>query len=113
MTQASQKTRNRAVIISGLGIALLIAIFISPFASKDPDGLDRTAKDLGFDKQESEETPAKQLPFHQLFDSYAVRGLPDPIAGPAAGLIGTLVAFGLGWGAGKVLVRNKEHHDPE
>lgn len=100
-------------MISGLGVALLIAVFLSPFASKDPDGLDRTAQDLGFDKKEVEKTPAKQLPFHQLFDSYAVRGLPEQIATPAAGLIGTLVAFGLAWGAGKVLVRNQEHHDQE
>ncbi len=112
MTQAS-RTRNRAVVITGLGIALLIAVFLSPFASKDPDGLDRTAQDLGFDKKEMEETPAKQLPFHQLFDSYAVRGLPDAVAGPAAGLIGTLVAFGLGWGAGKIFVRNQQPHDVE
>lgn len=98
-------TRNRALVIAGLGVALLIAIFLSPIASKDPDGLDRVAKDQGFDKKELEEAPAKKLPFYAVFDSYAVRGVPPAVATPLAGLVGTLAAFGLAWGFGKLVVR--------
>lgn len=112
MTQAS-RTRNRAFVITGLGIALLVAIFLSPFASKDPDGLDRVAQDQGFDKKESEEPPAKQLPFHDLFGlgEYQLKGVPEAIGTPAAGAIGTLLTFGLAWGAGKVFVRNRQDND--
>lgn len=108
MTQAS-RTRNRAFVISGLGIALLIAVFLSPFASQNPDGLDRVSQDHGFDKKAAEEPIAHKLPFYQIFEEYQLRGVPEQIATPAAGLVGTLVAFGLAWGAGKVLVRNREH----
>jgi len=105
--------RNQALIIAGLGSALLVAIFLSPFASQDPDGLDRVAKDHGFDKKELEESPAKQLPFHAVFESYALKfipgydkeGLPKIIATSAAGVVGTLAAFGLAWGIGKLAVR--------
>lgn len=102
------QARNRALVVTGLGIALLIAIFLSPFASQNPDGLDRVAKDKGFDKKELEQTPAKQLPFYAVFDSYALRGVPKTIATPLAGLVGTLVVFGLGWGIGKVVVRGSD-----
>lgn len=109
-------SRNRAFIIAGLGTALLVAIFLSPLASQNPDGLDRTAKDHGFDKKELEESPAKQLPFHAVFDSYALRfipgydkdGLPKIIATSAAGVVGTLATFGLAWGIGKLAIRGTD-----
>jgi cobalt/nickel transport protein len=97
--------RNKAFVITGLGIALLIAIFLSPFASSDPDGLNRVSEDHGFDKNAQEDTPARKLPFYSIFDAYAVRGVPEGIATPLAGLVGTLVTFGLAWGAGKLLVK--------
>jgi cobalt/nickel transport protein len=96
---------NRAFVYTGLGTALLIAIFLSPFASSSPDGLNRVAEDHGFDKTEVESPISHQLPFHSLFDQYAVRGVPEAIATPLAGLAGTLAAFGLAWGAGKLLVK--------
>jgi cobalt/nickel transport protein len=34
--------------------------------------------------------------------------VPQPIATPLAGLIGTLVVFGLSWGLGKVLVKKSD-----
>lgn len=106
MTQVS-RTRNQAFVISGLGIALLIAVFLSPFASSNPDGLDRVAQDQGFEEKATEEPLAYKLPFYQMFEEYQLRGVPEQVATPAAGLIGTLVTFGLAWGAGKVLVRNR------
>jgi cobalt/nickel transport protein len=105
--------RNQALVVAGLGSALLIAICLSPFASQNPDGLDRVAKDHGFDKKELEDSPAKKLPFSAVFDSYALKfipgydkeGLPKMISTSAAGLVGTLATFGLAWGIGKLAVR--------
>ncbi len=37
------RSRNVAFTIADLGVALIIAIFFSPFASQNPDGLDRVA----------------------------------------------------------------------
>lgn len=107
MSQVSQ-TRNRAFVISGLGVALLVAVFLSPFASSDPDGLDRAAQDHGFEQKAVEKPLSHKLPFYQVFEEYQLRGVPETVATPIAGLVGTLVTFGLAWGAGKILVRNRE-----
>lgn len=111
MSQRTQ-TRNQAFIITGLGTALLIAVFLSPFASSDPDGLDRVSQDHEFDSKAVENPPAHRLPFYGLFDEYALRGVPEGIATPLAGLIGTLVTFGLAWGAGKLLVKGQSSDRP-
>jgi cobalt/nickel transport protein len=94
-------------VISGLGIALLIAVLLSPFASSDPDGLDRVSQDQGFEQKAAEKPISHQLPFYQVFEEYQLRGVPEQISTPAAGLIGTLVTFGLAWGAGKILIRDR------
>ena len=111
MTSNNSQIRNRALIIGGLGIALLIAVFLSPFASSDPDGLDRVSQDLKFDHKAMEDAPAKKLPFHSVFDEYALRGVPKGVATPLAGLIGTLATFGLAWGIGKLVVRRSGSGD--
>jgi cobalt/nickel transport protein len=106
MNSDHSPSRNQAFVLAGLGIALLIGVFLSPFASQHPDGLDRVAQDLEFEDKAAESPLAHQLPFYQVFDEYALRGVPEPVATPFAGLIGTLVAFGVAWGIGKVAVRS-------
>jgi len=98
-------SRNRMFLWTGLGIALLIAVVLSPFASTHPDGLDRVSEDHGFGDKAAADTPAQKLPFYAIFDEYALRGVPEGVATPLAGLVGTLVTFGLAWGAGKLLVK--------
>jgi cobalt/nickel transport protein len=111
MTHPSSATRNRVFVLSGLGVALLIGVFLSPFASANPDGLDRVAQDLKFDQKAAQEPPAHKLPFHQVFDEYALRGVPQNVATPLAGLLGTLATFGLAWGVGKLTVRGSRSSD--
>jgi cobalt/nickel transport protein len=106
MSQKFSLVKNRVFTFLGLGVALAIALFLSPFASKDPDGLDRVSQDLRFEEKALEEPPAKQLPFAQIFDEYALKGIQNEKAATAlAGLVGTLVTFGLAWGVGKLTVR--------
>ncbi|MCU0568488.1 MAG: PDGLE domain-containing protein [Oculatellaceae cyanobacterium Prado106] len=99
--------RNKTFILSGLGIALLIAVFLSPFASSNPDGLDRVAIDHQFEDKAVAEPISHSLPFHDVFEEYAVRGVPEAIATPLAGLAGTLVTFGIAWGVGKLLIKGR------
>jgi cobalt/nickel transport protein len=99
---------NSIFVLFGLGIALVIAVLLSPFASSNPDGLDRVAQDLKFDHKEAEDKPAHKLPFYAIFDEYAARGVPKATATPLAGLVGTLATFGLAWGMGKLVIRNRE-----
>lgn len=103
--------RNGAFVLGGLGVALLIAIFVSPFASQHPDGLDRVSQDLKFEDQAVEDAPARKLPFAAVFDEYALKGVPEGIATPLAGLVGTLAVFGLAWGMGKLVVRGSGSTD--
>jgi cobalt/nickel transport protein len=112
MSQKFSSAKNRVFTLLGLGVALAIALFLSPFASKDPDGLDRVAQDLKFAEKALEESPAKQLPFAKIFDEYALKGIQDEKAATAlAGLVGTLVTFGLAWGVGKLTVRQGHDRD--
>ena len=112
MSNNLSHSRNRAFVIAGLGVALLIAIFLSPFASKNPDGLDRVSQDLKFGDKAAKEAPAQKLPFYAVFEEYALRGVPDAIATPIAGLVGTLATFGLAWGIGKLVVRGSNSDVP-
>jgi cobalt/nickel transport protein len=111
MSQNAPQTRNRMFLAGGLGIALLIAVFLSPFASKNPDGLNRVSEDLKFDTKEVKEKPAHKLPFYAVFDAYALRGVPEPVATPLAGLLGTLATFGLAFGVGKLSVRGSSNSE--
>ena len=113
MSNDVSRSRNRAFIIAGLGVALLIAIFLSPFASQDPDGLDRVSQDLKFEDRATEDTPARKLPFYAVFEEYALRGVPEGVATPLAGLVGTLATFGLAWGIGKLVVRGSGTSESE
>jgi cobalt/nickel transport protein len=108
MSDNFSRSRNRALVLTGLGIALLIAVFLSPFASKNPDGLDRVSEELKFKDKEQEDKPAKKLPFSAVFDEYSVKGVPETIATPLAGLVGTLATFGLAWGIGKLVVKGTD-----
>ncbi len=109
MRKNIHQTRNRVFIVSGLGVALLIAVLLSPFASKNPDGLDRVSEDLKLSTKEAKEKPAHKLPFYAVFDEYTLRGVPESVATPLAGLLGTLATFGLAFGVGKLTVRGSSN----
>ncbi len=99
--------KNRIVIFTGLALSLGIAAFLSPFASKNPDGLDRVSQDLKFEEKAAAEPPTKQLSFSQIFSEYSFKAVADEkISTALAGVTGTLVVFGLAWGIGKLTVRN-------
>jgi cobalt/nickel transport protein len=107
----SKTQKNLKFALGGLGFSLVVAVFLSPFASKNPDGLDRVAQDLQFESKAQEETIAKKLPFAAVFDEYALRGVPETVATPLAGLVGTIATFGLAWGLGKLAVRRRGSDD--
>ena len=104
MTSSSPK-KYLAFWLTGLGASLLIAGLLSPFASPNPDGLDRVSQDHGFADQAQAHPPSHRLPFYRWFDAYALRGVPSPLATPLAGIVGTLATFGLAWGVGQILVK--------
>jgi len=88
-------------LLGGLAVALAIAVFLAPFASQYPDGLEFVGDRLRF-LPESPPPPIilAPIPDYQL----AIPGLNYvKVATAAAGLIGTLVVFGVAWVMVRVL----------
>ncbi|MFC1658376.1 PDGLE domain-containing protein [Candidatus Omnitrophota bacterium] len=90
---------DKRIFIIGLFIALALAVFVSPFASSWPDGLERVAEDKDFiDLAEEEPIVPSPIP------DYAWPGIRnEKLATSAAGLAGTIMLCGLGLGLGYVL----------
>lgn len=103
--------RNSQFFLIGLVLSLIIAVFLSPFASPDPDGLDRVAEDLQFSKKEDPNALGNQLPLAGIFDGYALKGVPQGIATPLAGFLGTLATFGIAWGIGKLVIPKSQNQE--
>jgi hypothetical protein len=80
-------------------IALGLALFVSPLASRWPDGLDRTAELLGF----KEKAVAPMVP--APMPDYEVPGFHWTTLGTSlAGAVGTIVVFALAWLLARALV---------
>ena len=93
-----------ASILAGLGIALGVAVFLSPFASEAPDGLEFVGGKLGF-LPESESPPilAAPMPDYQLPIASPVAAIDQiKLATALAGLTGTLAVFGFAWSLSRV-----------
>lgn len=87
--------------IIGLSVALLIAV-LSPLASKFPDGLDRFAEDHNFVGKVSE-------PAFTVIPDYSLPGIDNEVVATIiAGLLGTLILFGLGFGLASMLKSKHE-----
>jgi hypothetical protein len=87
-------------------LCLILGVFVSPFASPDPDGLERVAEDKGFlEKAENEDIVLwKSSPI----PDYAVAGVEnEKVATGIAGLIGVLVTFVIGGGIAFIIVKLK------
>jgi hypothetical protein len=79
-------------------IVCLAVVALSPLASSSPDGLERVAGDKGFLGL------AGASPF-QLIADYLFPGIEnEAVATIIAGLIGTLVLFGLAYGLAWLLI---------
>ena len=84
----------------GLAVCLLVAC-LSPLASSSPDGLERVAEDKGFIDL------GQGAPFQVIAD-YVFPGIQnEALATILAGLIGTLVLFGVAYGLAWLLKSRK------
>ncbi|MCQ6555664.1 energy-coupling factor ABC transporter permease [Streptomyces sp. C10-9-1] len=85
----------RGVWIAGLAASLVLAGFLSFYASGDPDGLERVASDKGFDASAEEHASAGS----PLAD-YGVEGVGNTrLSGGLAGVIGVGATVAVGTGA--------------
>jgi cobalt/nickel transport system permease protein len=91
--QAERSTRWGQVIGAGLGIALAVGVFVAPFASEHPDGLEYVGEKLGFLKADVPTVLPAPIPDYQL--PLLGEGHVQ-VACALAGLVGTLTVFGVG-----------------
>ena len=79
------------VWVFGLGIALFLAV-LSPLASANPDGLEWVAEQRGF-------LEAARGPLFSLIPDYVLPGVSnEALATILAGIVGTLIVFGVALG---------------
>lgn len=92
----------RKNIMLALIVCVAIAAFISPFASPNPDGLERVAEDKGFiHRSEGKEVVKSPMP------DYVMPGIKnETAAGSLAGVAGTIITFAAMYGLGKLYIRN-------
>ncbi|MBU4311769.1 MAG: PDGLE domain-containing protein [Candidatus Omnitrophica bacterium] len=92
---------NKKEILLWLAVSLILAFFISPFASSSPDGLEKVADDKGFlEKGEAEPAFISPLP------DYVWPGVHNEgFATGFAGIMGTLIVFGVAYGVGAAIKR--------
>lgn len=85
------------IVAAGLLAALIMGGILSPFASPEPDGLERVAEDEGFAAKGEAEPVYGGSPM----PDYRVPGIESrSVSTRLAGVIGTGIAFVLGLGAG-------------
>ena len=101
--------RVRSFVIGGLAVVIGIVLLLAPWASSDPDGLERVAIDKGF---------ADSASAHALEDGplaeYRLHGVEEPrIATGLSGLIGGLITFVLGTGLFTLLRRRSARPEEE
>lgn len=92
----------RKNIFLALIVCVAIAAFVSPFASPNPDGLERVAEDKGFiHMSEGKEVVDSPMP------DYVMPGIKsETVAGSMAGVTGTIITFAAMYGFGKLYIRN-------
>ncbi len=101
MRDRENNNQNR-LIFWGIFLALSVAVFLSPWASSLPDGLERVAENLGFIQKAGQSGAAfwKGAPL----SDYKIPGIAHKgWATALSGLLGTLTLVGLGWGIGRLL----------
>lgn len=85
--------------VVGLLLAAAVVIVLAPFASGDPDGLERVAIDAGFAEQGTDAG-------FEILPDYSVPFLGDSAASLiVAGLIGVALLFAAMWLLGRLLAR--------
>jgi cobalt/nickel transport protein len=97
------KRRIDGFILVGLGICLLLALFLSPFASSSPDGLEKVAETKRFASKGEKWKFWKHAPL----PDYEISWIKNKNVSTAiSGLIGTLAIFLLALGIGRLIKKS-------
>lgn len=96
-----KRVSTRALLVAGLAVTLLLAGFVSFYASSHPDGLESVADKVGF-SQTAREHAGSSSPFAD----YGTQGVSNQrLSGGVAGVVGVLVVALVGGGLAWALRR--------
>ena len=101
--------KTRIFVILALAVAVGLATAVSPFASANPDGLEKVAEKKAFLDEGrlagiQEDSPTPDYAFPGVENERVATGL--------AGFVGTLAVFALGYGLAFVLRRREPEGAP-
>jgi len=97
-----KRVSTRALVVTGVLVALLLAGVVSYYASASPDGLNRVAEDKGFSHTQTEHHGDGSP-----FAGYGTKGVGDArVSKGVAGVVGSLVVLVLAGGV-TLLVRRR------
>lgn len=98
------KPANAKGVLMGGSLITLALVILSPLASSHPDGLEWVAEELGF-------IETARAAFYNIIPDYTMPGISDPaLATIAAGIVGALIVFGVGYGIARA---DKQKNTPE
>lgn len=101
------RVSTRAIVATGILVALLLAGVVSYYASTSPDGLNRVAQDKGFS--------GTQKPHHSdgsPLAGYSTSGVDNArVSKGLAGVLGSLIVLGLAGGL-TLVVRRRPGAEP-
>ena len=97
---------DKKLVIVGLVICVIIAVLAPFIASPNPDGLEKSAEQIGT----AEESGVYESPF----PDYIIPALGEnPYSGIVALIMGVLITLGLGYIVAEILKRRKPPEAPE
>lgn len=92
-------------LIIGLLVSIVLALFISPFSSSAPDGLEKVAKELGFAELAEEDGVTA---WNSPLAGYEAPGIKiNFFKSGVAGLIGTVILFLIAFLFAKMISKKK------
>jgi cobalt/nickel transport system permease protein len=95
----SRRATRKRVWVAGIAIAALVVIVLAPLASRDPDGLERVASDVGFIDRATNFVSG-------LLSGYEIPGIGDPVLGTIlSGLLGLAIVVGAVLLLGRLVAR--------
>lgn len=94
------KRRLNGLIFIGLGVSLLMALFLSPFASPSPDGLEKVARMKGFSDTGEGWKLWKFAPLRNYMFPWIKN---EKVSTALSGVVGTLAIFFIVMGIGRLL----------
>ena len=95
---------KKKLILLALAACVFLAVFVSPFASKFPDGLEFIAEKLGFvekGEQKILNSPAPDYNTPFIENEYISKAI--------SGAAGVIIVFIVGWGLEKIILKRKKN----